>query len=99
VILRDIIPQRKIGFTKKIDLPRYNRGRPLQYAGSRARHATALRALVARGTEYERLAVDADDFDRFQGGDSVAVGVEPGRLAFHGITVSIVSSPCCAAGQ
>jgi len=61
-------------------LPRSDGGRPLQYAGSRARHATALRALVARGQKYERLGVDADDFDRFQAGDSVVVGVEPGAL-------------------
>ena len=32
------------------------------------------------GQKYERLAVDADDFDRFQAGDSVVVGVEPGAL-------------------
>src|ERR1700682_1505582 len=32
------------------------------------------------GQKYERLAVDADDFDRFQAGDSVMVGVEPGVL-------------------
>jgi hypothetical protein len=28
----------------------------------------------------ERLAVDADDFDRFREGDSVVVGVAPGAL-------------------
>ena len=32
------------------------------------------------GQHYERLAVDADDFDRFRAGDSVVVGVEPGAL-------------------
>ncbi len=32
------------------------------------------------GQKYERLAVDADDFDRFRSGDSVVVGVEPGAL-------------------
>jgi hypothetical protein len=32
------------------------------------------------GQNYERLAVDADDFDRFRTGDSVVVGVEPGAL-------------------
>ncbi len=32
------------------------------------------------GQKYERLAVDADDFDRFHSGDSVVVGVEPGAL-------------------
>jgi hypothetical protein len=32
------------------------------------------------GQNYERLAVDADDFDRFRAGDSVVVGVEPGAL-------------------
>jgi hypothetical protein len=32
------------------------------------------------GQKYERLAVDADDYDRFQAGDSVVVGVEPGAL-------------------
>ena len=42
------------------------------------------RRLFARswrdGPNYERLAVDADDFDRFRTGDSVVVGVEPGAL-------------------
>jgi hypothetical protein len=32
------------------------------------------------GQKYERLAVDADDYDRFRSGDSVFVGVEPGAL-------------------
>jgi hypothetical protein len=32
------------------------------------------------GQKYERLAVDADDFDRFKAGDQVNVGVEPGAL-------------------
>jgi hypothetical protein len=32
------------------------------------------------GQKYERLAVDADDFDRFRPGDPVFVGVEPGAL-------------------
>jgi len=32
------------------------------------------------GQKYERLAVDADDYNRFQTGDSVVVGVEPGAL-------------------
>jgi hypothetical protein len=32
------------------------------------------------GQKYERLAVDADDFDRFHAGDAVVVGVEPGAL-------------------
>lgn len=32
------------------------------------------------GQKYERLAVDAYDYDRFQSGDSVVVGVEPGAL-------------------
>jgi hypothetical protein len=32
------------------------------------------------GQKVERLAVDADDFDRFKKGDSVVVGVEPGAL-------------------
>jgi len=32
------------------------------------------------GQKYERLAVDADDYNRFQAGDSVVVGVEPGAL-------------------
>lgn len=38
--------------------------------------------------KYERLAVDSDDFDRFQIGDQVNVGVEPGALGipwFYGI--------------
>ena len=42
------------------------------------------RRLVVRswreGQQVERLAVDADDFDRFREGDSVVVGVEPGAL-------------------
>jgi len=32
------------------------------------------------GQKYERLAVDADDYDRFKPGDAVVVGVEPGAL-------------------
>lgn len=32
------------------------------------------------GRRYERLAVDADDYERFQHGDKVNVGVEPGAL-------------------
>ncbi len=32
------------------------------------------------GQKVERLAVDADDFDRFQVGDTVTVAVEPGVL-------------------
>jgi hypothetical protein len=32
------------------------------------------------GQHIERLAVDADDLDRFREGDSVSVGVEPGAL-------------------
>jgi hypothetical protein len=32
------------------------------------------------GQKYERLAVNSDDFDRFQPGDSVVVGTEPGAL-------------------
>jgi hypothetical protein len=32
------------------------------------------------GQKFERLAVDADDYDRFHEGDSVVVGVEPGVL-------------------
>jgi hypothetical protein len=32
------------------------------------------------GQHFERLAVDADDFDRFHDGDSVEVAVEPGAL-------------------
>jgi len=42
------------------------------------------RRLVVRswrvGQDYERLAVDSDDFDRFKPGDQVVVGVEPGAL-------------------
>jgi hypothetical protein len=42
------------------------------------------RRLVVRswrdGPQVERLAVDADDFDRFREGDSVVVGVAPGAL-------------------
>ena len=42
------------------------------------------RRLVVRSwrqeQQVERLAVDADDFDRFREGDSVVVGVEPGAL-------------------
>ena len=32
------------------------------------------------GQKIERLAVNADDYDRFQPGDQVVVGVEPGAL-------------------
>ncbi|HKW56643.1 MAG TPA: hypothetical protein VJN42_04730 [Candidatus Acidoferrum sp.] len=32
------------------------------------------------GQRIERLGVDADDFDRFQDGDTVVVAVEPGAL-------------------
>lgn len=32
------------------------------------------------GQRIERLAVDADDFDRFQEGDTVTVAVEPGAI-------------------
>jgi hypothetical protein len=32
------------------------------------------------GQHIERLSVDADDFDRFQEGDTVVVAVEPGAL-------------------
>lgn len=32
------------------------------------------------GQKIERLAVDADDFDRFQDGDLVTVAVEPGAI-------------------
>jgi hypothetical protein len=32
------------------------------------------------GQRYERLAVDADDYDRFRPGDAVVVAVEPGVL-------------------
>ncbi|MGC1617345.1 MAG: hypothetical protein WA765_02530 [Candidatus Acidiferrum sp.] len=32
------------------------------------------------GQKVERLAVDADDFDRFQDGDTVTVAAEPGAL-------------------
>ena len=42
------------------------------------------RRLIVRswraGQKYERLAVDADDYDRFKQGDQVNVGVEPGAL-------------------
>lgn len=40
------------------------------------------------GRKYERLAVDVDDYDRFQKGDQVNVGVEPGALSipwFYGV--------------
>jgi hypothetical protein len=38
--------------------------------------------------KYERLAVDSDDYDRFQAGDRVNVGEEPGGLGipwFYGV--------------
>jgi hypothetical protein len=42
------------------------------------------RRLVVRswrpGQKVERLAVDADDFDRFKVGDQIEVGVEPGVI-------------------
>lgn len=40
------------------------------------------------GQKIERLPVDADDFDRFEDGDTVLVGVEPGALGipwYYGI--------------
>jgi len=40
------------------------------------------------GQKYERLPVDADDYNRFQAGDSVVVAVEPGALGipwYYGI--------------
>jgi hypothetical protein len=40
------------------------------------------------GQHIERLAVDADDFDRFRDGDQIVVGVEPGALGipwFYGV--------------
>ena len=40
------------------------------------------------GQKVERLAVDADDFDRFHEGDRVTVGVAPGALGipwFYGV--------------
>jgi hypothetical protein len=40
------------------------------------------------GQKIERLAVDADDFDRFHEGDQVSVGVAPGALRipwFYGV--------------
>jgi hypothetical protein len=40
------------------------------------------------GRKYERLAVDSDDYDRFQVGDNVNVGEEPGALGipwFYGV--------------
>jgi hypothetical protein len=40
------------------------------------------------GRKYERLAVDSDDYDRFQVGDKVNVGEEPGALGipwFYGV--------------
>jgi hypothetical protein len=50
------------------------------------------RRLFVRGWRYgqkiERLAVDADDFDRFHEGDPVNVGVAPGALGipwFYGV--------------
>jgi hypothetical protein len=50
------------------------------------------RRLVVRsarpGQKFERLAVDADDFDRFHEGDNVVVGVAPGALGigwFYGV--------------
>jgi len=35
---------------------------------------------VGHGQALERLAVDADDFDRFQEGDTVTVAIEPGAV-------------------
>jgi hypothetical protein len=44
--------------------------------GSRRLHVQSWR----RGQKVEGLAVDADDFDRFQVGDTVMVAVEPGVI-------------------
>lgn len=35
---------------------------------------------AGQGRDLERLAVDADDFDRFQEGDTVTVAIEPGAV-------------------
>lgn len=35
---------------------------------------------AGQGLSLERLAVDADDFDRFQEGDTVTVAIEPGAV-------------------
>jgi hypothetical protein len=35
---------------------------------------------LVEGPKYERLAVNADDYDRFKPGDQVNVGIEPGAL-------------------
>jgi hypothetical protein len=50
------------------------------------------RRLIVTGWRYnqkiERLPVDADDYDRFENGDNVLVGVEPGVLGipwFYGV--------------
>jgi hypothetical protein len=48
------------------------------------------------GRKIERLAVDPDDFDRFQAGDRVNVAVEPGALGipwFYGVYRSGNSEP------
>lgn len=47
-----------------------------------------VRASLRPGQKFERLAVDADDFDRFHEGDAVVVGIAPGVLGiswFYGI--------------
>ena len=52
--------------------------------GSRRLIVTGWRA----NPRIERLAVDADDYDRFQTGDAVLVGVEPGVIGipwFYGV--------------
>ncbi len=41
-----------------------------------------------QGRRFERLPVDSDDFDRFQVGDRIVVGTEPGALGipwFYGV--------------
>jgi hypothetical protein len=63
------------------------------------------------GRRYERLAVDFDDYDRFQEGDKINVGVEPGALGIpwfygvyradqpHGLTPSHIGAANSLNGQ
>lgn len=67
-------PQKNVTYYRTIVVSRFNMKGIVR--GSRRLLVHSWRT----GQHIERLAVDADDFDRFHEGDSVVVGVEPGAL-------------------
>ena len=75
-------PQKTVVFYPSVVVGRFNMKGIVK--GSRRLMVRSWR----EGQSIERLAVDQDDFDRFQEGDSVVVGVEPGALGipwYYGI--------------